>query len=94
MINKTQMFWGAIVGLVTPPIAFVLWVFSFSNYGISHAINLVEQGGLYSEVISLSAIANMIVFYLFLNRKKVYAARGVLLATIFLALIVLATKIF
>lgn len=92
MIDKKQMFLGAILGTMVPPIAFVIWVFLLTDYSIIEAKNLVVKGNLYSEVLSLSAIANMIIFYVFLNKNKIFIARGILLITIFLAFIVLATK--
>lgn len=90
MIDKKQMLYGALIGMIVPPIAFVLWVLLLTDYGIEKAVDLVVKGNLYSEVLSLSAIANMIVFYIFL--KKIFIARGILLITLFLAFVVLATK--
>jgi len=92
-MDKKQIIYGALLGLIVPPIAFVLWVLLLTDYGVERALDLVVKGGLYSEVLSLSAIANMIVFYVFLNKNKIFVARGVLLITIFLALVVLATKL-
>ena len=92
MIEKRQMIYGGIIGLIVPPIAFVIWIFLLTNYSIIQALDLVEQGNLYSEVLSLSAIANMLAFYFFLNKKKIFIARGIMLITILLAFIVLATK--
>ena len=92
MIDKKQMLIGAIFGIIVPPIAFVIWVLLLTDNSVMEAIELVKKGNLYSEVLSLSAIANMIIFYLFINQNKIFLARGVLLMTIFLAFIVLATK--
>ena len=92
MIDKKQMLYGALFGAVVPLIAFVLWVLLFTDYSIERALDLVVKGSLYSEVLSLSAIANMIIFYIFLNKNKIFIARGILLITIFLAFVVLATK--
>jgi len=92
MIDKKQMLIGAIFGIIVPPIAFVIWVLSLTDNSVMEAIELVKKGNLYSEVLSLSAIANMIIFYLFINQNKIFLSRGVLLMTIFLAFIVLATK--
>lgn len=93
MINKKELFIGAISGLVAPPVAFVLWVYMFTNYSLIEAMDLIQMGGLYSEVLSLSAIANMFIMYFFLNRNRNVAARGVLMATLFLAVLVLAGKL-
>ncbi len=92
MIDKKQILLGAFFGILVPPIAFVIWVLLLTDYSIIKAVELVVDGNLYSEVLSLSAIANMIIFYLFLNKNKIFLARGVLLITIFLAIVVLVTK--
>jgi len=91
-MEKKQLITGAIIGLIVPPIAFAIWVLLLTSYGLQKAIDLVVTGGLYSEVLSLSAVANMIVFYLFLNKNKIFIARGIILITIFLAFIVLVMK--
>ena len=92
MIDKKEMLLGAIYGIIVPPIAFVIWVLLFTDNSIMEAVELVQRGNLYSEVLSLSAIANMIIFYMFINKNKIFLARGVLLITIFLAFVVLVTK--
>ena len=92
MIDKKAMLYGALLGIIVPPIAFVIWVFLLTSYNLDEAVDLVIVGNLYSEVLSLSAIANMIIFYIFLNKNKIFVARGVLLMTIFLAFVVLVTK--
>ena len=94
MIDKKQMIYGGIIGLIIPPIAFVIWVFVLTDYSIIQAFDLMEQGNLYSEVLSLSAVANMLVFYLFLNKGKIFVARGILLITMFFAFVVLAIKFY
>lgn len=94
MVDKKQIFIGMAAGYIAPPIAFVIWVLSLTNYGISKSLDLVVQGNLFSEVMSLSAIINMLILYLFLNKNKQFAARGVLLSTISLAMIVLIMKVF
>ena len=92
MIDKKAMLYGALLGIIVPPVAFVIWVFLLTSYNLDEAVDLVVVGNLYSEVLSLSAIANMIIFYIFLNKNKIFVARGVLLMTIFLAFVVLVTK--
>ena len=92
MIDKKQMLYGVLLGAIVPPIAFVSWVLLLTDYSVDRAIDLVVKGSLFSEVLSLSAIANMIIFYISLNKNKIFLARGILLITIFLAFVVLITK--
>jgi len=94
MTNRTGMITGAIIGLITPLIAFAGWVYLFSDFEIKKAIELVIKGNLYSEVISLSAIANFVVMLILLNRKDYAKGNGVLLATILLSFVVISLKLF
>lgn len=47
-----------------------------------------------SSIISLGAIPNLLLFFVFIKRKEDYKARGVLIGVILAALTVLAFKIF
>ena len=47
-----------------------------------------------SSILSLGAIPNLLLFFVFLKRKEDYKARGVLIGVILIALLVLGFKIF
>lgn len=47
-----------------------------------------------STILSLGAIPNLLLFFVFLKRKEDYKARGVLIGVILIALLVLGFKIF
>ncbi len=85
-----------LIGIVVGVIATLVGMFFYSMYS-AYTSNLtqetaievfLEQGKL-GYLISIGAILNLIAFFIFLKRKQDYRARGVLLATIFIAIIVL-----
>lgn len=94
MTNSRDLIIGVVLGIITPIIAFAFWVYIFSEYELLKALELVVKGNLYSEVISLSAIANFLIMLLLLNRKDYAKGRGVLLATILLSFVVILFKLF
>lgn len=47
-----------------------------------------------STILSLGAIPNLLLFFVFLKRKEDYKARGVLIGVILIAILVLAFKFF
>jgi len=87
---------GFIIGLLAPAIAFS--VFSLINYPdrtIIDSLVFYRKGSVLTHVISLSVIANLPVFYLFLNSRKERTAKGIIGASfiyVFIVLIIMALK--
>lgn len=55
---------------------------------------MVQEGGLFGKVLSLAAIPNLFVFFIFIKKKQDNKAKGVLFATILIALATLILKFF
>ena len=55
---------------------------------------MIHDGKLYVKVISLAAIPNLFVFFIFIKKKQDNRAKGVLLATILTAIATLILKFF
>ncbi|MCK5823863.1 MAG: hypothetical protein KAG96_00460 [Ichthyobacteriaceae bacterium] len=91
-MNYKQLFIGMILGFVTPIFAFSVWVTTFTDFDVPSAIDFVIKRRLYAEVLSLSAISNMVVFYLFIETNKDTMAKGVIFTTMILAFIVFVIK--
>lgn len=95
---KKQVFTGFIVGLIANSIgvligAFILSQFSETNDGVFDVIKASKSEGFLGKLLSLGAILNLIVFFLFLKQKQDYKARGVLLATVLVAIITFLIKL-
>lgn len=94
MIKKDVLI-GVIVGLIA------------NGIGLFLAANILGQGddfitvikaaaeeGFLGKLISLGAILNLIVFFIFIRKRQDYKARGVLLITVFIAVFTFIFKLF
>jgi len=84
---KKEIFIGFMVGLIANTIGFIIAIFIFGNVkdlytSLQHSIDQ----DFFGKLVSIGAILNLVVFFLFLRRKRDYRARGVILATIFIAI--------
>ena len=81
-MNK-QLIKGAIVGIIAPIAAFVVYVAFFTEdadpLGMYHKIVAMDK---LSHVISLSVLINLLIFFMNIKTNKDQQARGILLATI------------
>lgn len=73
---------------------FFIYLEYFSKYEFYETLEFIKEGDLFGKVITLAAIPNLFVFFIFLKKRQDYKARGVLLATIVLALFTLILKFF
>ncbi|UMB60366.1 hypothetical protein MHL31_14945 [Lutibacter sp. A80] len=85
---------GFIVGLITTASGTFIFIEFFSKYDFYTSLDLIKEGNLEGKVLSLGAIANFFVFYIFLKKKQIYRARGVLFESFFIAFLVLLLILF
>jgi hypothetical protein len=85
---------GFIVALIATSFGCFLFIEFFSNYDFYKSIALIKEGNLEGKVLVLGAIANFFVFFVFLKKKQIYRARGVILETFLIAFIVLLLTLF
>lgn len=71
--------------------AFVYLEF-FAEVDFETSLKIIKEGHLYGKILTLAAIPNLFVFFVFLKKKQDYRARGVLLATILIALTTFVLK--
>ena len=85
---------GFIVGLIATAFGAFIFIEFFSTYDFYASLALIREGNLEGKVLSLGAIANFFVFFIFLKKKQIYRARGVLFETFFIAFLVLLLTFF
>ncbi len=75
--------YGTLAGLVVPVFVFIIFYFAKSEHfsQFSDYIDFLTTRGIYTKMASLSLIPNLLLFYFFMNRNALLAARGVILAT-------------
>jgi hypothetical protein len=93
MIRKNHFLTGFISGLLAPLIGFyIYYLISFRYMGFRSYISRLTEFGLASGVISLSLIANLIVFFYFIRAKTDRSAQGVIGATFLYGMLIVILK--
>lgn len=84
---KNEVLIGLLVGLLANFIGLILAILVFTE---GAAIDVVIQQaiaeGFFTKLVSIGAVLNLIVFFFFIKKKQDYRARGVLLATVLVAI--------
>jgi hypothetical protein len=92
--SKWNSVWvGLAAGLLVPLIALIVYYFArYSGLSLSEFMKVYRNLGLLTHIISLSVIPYLLVFFAFINRNYLLAARGVLGATFIFTLIVVIIR--
>lgn len=88
---------GLLIGLISNGIGVYLYLFFLSSVkklSVESTFEMTLEQGLIGNVIILGALLNLAVFFIFLKKKKYYRARGVILATLIAAIVILVSKFF
>ena len=91
---KKELFIGFVTALVATSFGCFIFIEFFSNFDFYKSLALIKEGNLEGRVLVLGALANFFVFFVFLKKKQIYRARGVLMETFLLAFIVLLLLLF
>ena len=84
---KKEIFIGFFVGLLANSIGLILVTFILGN---GESINVVIKQsiaeGIFGKLVTIGAILNLVAFFIFIKKKQDYRARGVILATVLVAI--------
>jgi tryptophan-rich sensory protein len=96
MFKKDNIKLGLALGFITPILAmFAYYLIQFRLFKISEFFQvMLQQKSLMSGIISISLIANAVVFTLYVNNQIDKTARGIFIATCIYALMALVIKWF
>ena len=87
-----SMWWGLIPGIILPlTTLIIIWVIRYDG-GFFQFLKDFQQIGLLSKVVSLAAIPNLLLFFLFIWTDRTFSSRGVIFATLVLAFLMLMLK--
>lgn len=90
---KKEVFIGLIAGLVANALGLFLAIQWLGNDdSIQESIRHSMVNGFFGKLVSIGAVLNLVLFFIFLKKKQDYRARGVLLATLLVAAITLLIK--
>lgn len=91
---KKDILIGVVISLIATFGGIFLYLEYFSKYEFTETLEMIKQGKLYGKVLSLAAIPNLFVFFVFIKKKQDSRAKGVLMTTILIALTTLILKFF
>ncbi|UOK43521.1 MULTISPECIES: hypothetical protein [Flavobacterium] len=86
-MDKKDLFIGFLIGLLAATIGCILFLYFFADARSLEDVKMVRAQGLMGKLITLGAIFNLIAFFILLKLEKELMARGVILATILLAIL-------
>ena len=93
MNRKKEIIIGFVVGIIANSVGTLLYILLFSDLGIVDTYNAAVEQGHIGSLLALGAILNLVAFFGFLRLKRDYRARGVMIATLLTALLILYYKI-
>ncbi|MEZ2415823.1 hypothetical protein ACA086_12720 [Muriicola sp. E247] len=94
MNTKKELIIGFIVGLIANTFGTLLYILIFSDLGIVETFKAAEEQGYLGSLLALGAILNLVAFFAFLRIRRDQRAKGVLVATLLTALVILYYKVF
>lgn len=84
---------GLIIGIAAPLMtALVFYLASYSDIKLGTFVSRLWQINILMPIISLCAVVNLGIFFLFMRKDKYASARGIILATLIYAVMVLINK--
>ncbi|RPD96688.1 hypothetical protein EGM88_10030 [Aureibaculum marinum] len=89
---KKEIIIGILVGLAATAGGFYLYVEYALEGTFEESLAVLKQNSLYGQVLSIAAIPNLIAFFIFIKKRQDYRARGVLIATLVVALMILVAQ--
>jgi H+/gluconate symporter-like permease len=89
---KKQVLIGFLVGILATIIGFYFYTQVFNNFSMKFVKRLIFEDKQLNLILIYSVIPNLLAFFVFTKRKEDYKAKGVLMATILVALVILISK--
>ncbi len=89
---KQNIFTGFLTGLAANIAGVLLYTALFSHSEIDATLQDAIENDYLGKIVALGAILNFLPFFVFLKKKQHYHARGVLLATVTVAIAVAIHK--
>ncbi|SDX47944.1 hypothetical protein [Aequorivita viscosa] len=83
---------GLLIGIIANLSGIYLYIYFFSDHSLEETLQGAIENDFIGSLIALGAILNLMAFFVFLKKKQNYRARGVLLATLIAAIVILISK--
>lgn len=89
---KKDILIGFLVSMIATVAGGFIYLEHVSKVDFYETIDLIHKGKLYGKVLSIAAIPNLFVFFVYIKKQQDRKARGVLLGTILIAFTTLFLK--
>lgn len=86
---KKEIFLGFIIAFLSTLCGVYIFIEFLSKDSFSETLAIISKNNLYAKILVGGALLNLLVFFIFLKKKQVYRARGVLLQTFLIAFLIL-----
>jgi hypothetical protein len=86
-MKKTDLLIGFFIGILSALLGTILFLKLFTEVQTLNDFHIVREQGILGKVLTLGAILNIIIFFILLKKNKELMARGIVLATIILAIL-------
>ena len=86
-MNKLDLFHGFIAGLLVAIFGVFLFILVFTDYSFLYGIQIMQANKSMGKLITIGTVLNLGLFFILLKYHKELMARGVILATIALAIL-------
>ncbi len=83
---KKEVLTGMLVGFLATAIGFYFYSQVFNHFSLKFIKKLITEYDYLGEILIYSVAPNLIVFFVFIKRKEDYKAKGVIMATMLVAL--------
>ena len=90
---KKEILIGILFGLICNVAGIYIYVAIFTKYDLINAIEYAYRDDFLGGLIAIGAAANFLPFFVFLKKDMIYRARGVLIFTILMAILILLLKV-
>jgi len=88
-MKKTDLLIGFCIGILAAILGTIAIILAFTKFRSISDLQYIKAEGILGKVITLGAILNVIIFFILLKKNKELMARGIVLATITLAILTL-----
>jgi hypothetical protein len=90
---KDSLFLGIPAGLVGPVVGVLVFYFvNFSNSEFASFFRMAAEQNLLSPLLSLCAVINLGIFFLFIRINHLHSARGIILSTFLYGIVIIGLK--
>ena len=89
---KKEILIGIAVGFFATLAGFYLYVELFINADFKEAFKFIHEEKMYGKILSLAAMPNLVVFFVYIKKKQDNRAKGVLIATLLIAFLILGAQ--